>query len=70
MGNFFRQYNSNQGQAVFHEGANFPTVQDSALLSRISVRFNSSLRHSAESRTVHTFEVAIRMPLLFETETG
>jgi len=69
MGNF-RHYNLNQEQDVFHEGANLPTVQNSALLRRISVRFNSFLRHSAESRTVHIFEVPIRMPLLFEKETG
>ena len=36
------------------------------VLSRIFARFNSFLRYSGESRTVHTFEVAIRMPLLFE----
>jgi len=60
MGNFFRQHNLNQEQAAFHEVPNFPTVQDSALLSR----------NIAESRTVPIFEVPIRMPLLFEKETG
>ena len=64
MGNLLRQDNLNQEQDVFHEGV--PSVHTSALLRRISVRFNSFLRHIAESRTVHTFEVAIGMPLLFE----
>jgi hypothetical protein len=70
MGNHFRQNILNQEQGVFHEEANFRSAQHSALLLCISVRFNSFLRHSAESRTVHTFEVAIRMPLLYEKYTG